>query len=158
MTWTYDVSQLQTSELMQVRYLVGDTIPKGSQVQDEEIMFALSQESNIYGAAATVCRSLAAQLSREADTVIGDQRVTYSSRARMYNIKAAQYDNQATARGGGLPIAGGITVSGKTAQNQDPNRVQPQFNIGMTDNFIPVAPAGNEVSDGGPPNNGTGGS
>lgn len=144
MSWTYNASQLATSAMMQVRYLVGDIVASDQQVQDEEINFALTQRPNIYGAAAVVCRSLASKLSREADTVDRDLRTTFSSRARSYAARANDYEVKASVRSGAMPYAGGISISDKVLNEQDPDRVQPQFTINMDDNYLPVAPAPNE--------------
>jgi hypothetical protein len=144
MTWTYSPSQLATSPLMQVRFIMGDTVQTDQQVQDEEITFALSQRSSIWGAAAMVCRSLASQLSREADTVDKDLRTTLSAKARAYSARANEYEVKASVRGGATPYAGGISISDKVLNEQDPDRVQPQFAISMDDNYLPVAPVGNE--------------
>lgn len=144
MSWTYDPTQLQTSSKMQVRYLVGDTIAADQQVQDEEINFVLTQRPSIYGAAAMVCRSLASRLSRQADTVDKDLRTVLSARAKAYAARAVEYDTKATIRGGGKPYAGGLSISDKIQNEQDTDRVQPQYNISMDDNYLPVAPVPNE--------------
>jgi hypothetical protein len=144
MTWTYVAASLASDPVMQVRYLVGDTRSSDQQVQDEEIGFALAQRPGIYGAAALVCRSLAAQLSREADTVDQDLRTTLSARASAYAKRAAAYEAQASARGGLAPYAGGISLVDKAVQSDSADRVPPQFDLGMDDDFLPVAPEGNE--------------
>jgi hypothetical protein len=147
MTWTYAVASLVADPMMQVRYLVGDTRSSDQQVQDEEIGFALAQRPGIYGAAALVCRSLAAQLSREADTVDQNLRTTLSARASAYARRAAAYEAQMSARGGITPYAGGISVADKTVQDANTDRVPPQFDLGMEDNRLPVAPEGNESEE-----------
>jgi hypothetical protein len=144
MAWTYSVSQLAATPLYQVRYLVGDTKITDQQVQDEEIAFALLQRPSIYAAAAMVCRSLSAQLSREADTVDKDLRTTLSARATAYARRATEYETKASVRGGSMPYAGGISIADKIMNEQDPDRVQPQFTQSMDDNYLPVAPAPNE--------------
>lgn len=144
MAWTYNLGQLATTPLYQVRYLVGDTQSNDPQVQDEEITFALSQRSSIFGAAAMVCRSLASQLSRTADTVDKDLRTTLSQRATAYARRAADYEARAIARSGAMPYAGGLSIADKVLNEQNPDRVQPQFTTSMDDNYIPVAPAANE--------------
>lgn len=144
MTWTYDTGKLATSSLYQVRYLVGDTLSADTQVQDEEIAFALTQKASIYGAAAIVCRSLAAQLSRQADTVDRDLRTTLSAKATAYAKRAAQMETMAVTRSGATPYAGGISISDKVQQELNTDRVPPQFTIDMDDNYLPVAPVGNE--------------
>jgi hypothetical protein len=57
---------------------------------------------------------------------------------------AAQFENDAKARGGALPYAGGISVSDKQTTAQNTDRVAPQFNLGMDDNQLPVSSVGNE--------------
>jgi hypothetical protein len=148
MAWTYNVAQLASSILFQIRYLIGDTISTDPQLQDEEIQFAYTLEaSNIWSAAANCCRALASRLSRQADTMVGEQRVMYSSRASAYTRKAYEYDTKATLMGSGIAFAGGMTFSQKDQQQQNPDRVPPNFQIGMTDNWLPVGPAGNESED-----------
>ena len=144
MAWTYEAANLATSSLYQVRYLVGDIIDVEHLVDDEEINFALTQRPSIYGAAAMVCRSLAAKFSRKVDTVDKDLRTTYSSQAIAYAKMAVNYETQASVRSGGLPYAGGISVADKITNEQDPDRVPPSFTIDMDDNYLPVAPIGPE--------------
>ena len=144
MTWTYDVSTLLTSKLMQVRFLVGDTVSTDPQMQDEEINFALTQRSSIYGAAADVCRALASKLSRQADTVDKDLRTTLSAKATAYSRRAMAYETKAIVRSGALPYAGGISVSDKIVNELDTDRVAPNFTIDMDDNYLPVPPVGEE--------------
>jgi hypothetical protein len=144
MTWSYNTAELATNTTYQVRFTIGDTLPNDPQLQDEEIAFALSMRSSIYGASADCCRAIAAGLSRQADSSQGPQRTTYSSKARAYATRAAQLDNLAVTRGGVMPYAGGISISDKVAQETDTDRVAPQFQVGMEDNYLPLAPAGNE--------------
>lgn len=144
MTWTYDLSQLATSTLFQTRYLMGDTLSTDKLVQDEEIQFALTQRKSTYGAAATCCRALAARLSREADTVDKDLRDAISQRARAFMAMANDYESQAQFRSGAVPYAGGISISDRSQQIGNTDRVQPQFNIGMQDNYVPDGIVGNE--------------
>lgn len=150
MTWTYDPSQLAGNPTMQVRLTIGDTFASDPQLQDEEISFFLSQRGSIWGAAAEACRAIAANTSRLADTVQGEFKQNYSNRARAYAARAATFEGFAISRGGAMPYAGGISVADKQQQELDADRVPPQFNIGMDDNQLPVAPAGNE-SDSTPP-------
>lgn len=145
MTWTYNVAQLQTSQLFQVRFLVGDTISDDQQLQDEEINLTLTLRPNIYRAAAQCCRSLAAGLSRKADTVTGELHTAYSQQAKNYSARAVEYDRQASVSSGAAAFAGGISQAQKEQQEQDTDRVPPQFTIGIEDNHLPVGEAGNET-------------
>ena len=144
MTWSYDVTALQTNTTYQIRFTIGDTQASDPQLQDEEIAFALSQRSSIYGAAADCCRVIAAGLAREADSVQGELRTLYSARSRAYAAAAARFDNFAVTRGAAMPYTGGISISDKVQQETNNDRVPPNFNIGMEDNYLPVAAAGNE--------------
>ncbi len=129
-----------------VRFLIGDTVYKDQQFTDPEILHAINLRSSSYGAAAVLCRSLAAKFAREADTVDRDLRTTLSARSRAYRQAAIEYDNQALLTGAGaMPYAGGISQSDKLLQELNPDRVTPQFNIGMDDNEIPVSQSGNET-------------
>jgi hypothetical protein len=137
MVWTYDLAKLATSPLYQVRRLVGDVIGNEPQLQDEEINFALTQRSSIYGAAAECCRAIASQYSRKANTAIQGMSVTYSSQAQAYLKMAVTLDAQASARGAGaMPYAGGISESDKEVQEQDSDRVPPQYTLEMNDNLL----------------------
>jgi hypothetical protein len=130
-----------------VRFLLGDTKSTQQQLQDEEIFFAISQRASVWGACATCCEALSSQFSREADSVQGQERTMYSAKAKAYNQRARFYDMKAAASGGFSGYAGGISVADKTRQEENPDRVAPNFNIGMTDNSIPVAQAGNEYPE-----------
>ena len=144
MTWSYDPTTLSTNKTAQVRLLVGDTVSTSPQMQDEEIAFSLTQRGSVYGAAADICRALAAKLSREADTVDKDLRTMLSSKSKAYATRARELEVQAKARGGGLPYAGGISVSDKIIQELNLDRVNPSFQREMDTNYEPVAPIGNE--------------
>jgi hypothetical protein len=149
-TWSYSIGDLATSPKDQVRLLIGDTVTTDQQMQDEEIDYYLTQRASPYGAAAECCRTLQARFSRSVDQKGGDTDAKYSQLAKAYGIKAAEFEAKAAA-GGSLPFAGGIDIHQKQRQEADPDRVQPQFQIGMDDDFLPVAPAGNETSN--PPGN-----
>lgn len=145
MTWSYTVSDLATSKKDQVRLLIGDTVQTDQQLQDEEINFLLSRRGTIYGAAAECCRSLQAKFSRSVDQASGNYSAKYSQLAKAYGVKASEYEAKVATSGAVMPHAGGISVTDKLAQEQDSDRVSPQFQVGMDDNYIlPVGPAGNE--------------
>lgn len=146
MTWSYSLAGLSTgSQKDIIRFMVGDTISTDPQLQDEEIQFCYSFRLSTYGGAAQACEAIASQFSRKADTVTGEFRTMYSAQARAYARRAIDYENYASVTAGPLVYAGGISVIDKMIENADPDRVTPQFNLGMMDNFIPVAQVGNEV-------------
>ena len=147
MAWNYNITQLLTNTTFQARFLIGDTNSNDQQLQDEEIQFALTVRSSIWGAAATCCESISANLSRKADTTTGELRTLYSSLSRAYHARAQAYEGKSAEMGGALPFAGGISIAQKILAETDPDRVQPDFSRGLTDNNnYPVSPAGNEPS------------
>jgi hypothetical protein len=145
-TWSYNIEDLATSTKDQVRLLIGDTLTTDQQLQDEEINFAVSQRSSVWGAAAECCRSLAAKFGRSVDVTAGSSKTSFSQVAKAYTAKALDFEAKAAMGGAGLPYAGGISISDKLRQEQNEDRVSPQFQIGMDDDFLPVGPAGNESS------------
>lgn len=147
MTWSYSISDLAASQKDQVRFLIGDTYQSDPQLQDEEIQFQLTQRSSVYGAAAECCRSLAAKFSRSVDQQSGTSKAAYSQLSKQYTVKAAEFEARAAAAGSALPYAGGISYLDKLQQEQNTDRVKPQFNIGMDDDYIPFPSAGNENED-----------
>jgi hypothetical protein len=147
MTWTYTPTIIGANPFMQVRLLIGDKDVKNPLLQDEEIIFVLALDPSIWRAAANCCRTIAGGFSRDADSVQGELKQVYSVRAKAYLTLAAQYTNDAVTRGGGIPYAGGISVMDKTQQEQNTDRVAPQFNLGEDANLsLPVGEVGNETS------------
>jgi hypothetical protein len=134
-SWTYDVTQLPTSLLMQVRREIGDTNKSDQQLWDDEINFALQLRPNsLYGAAAESCRFIAAKYSREVDFVQAELKTNYSNRAKAYLSMATLMESRARIAGPGTVYAGGISISDKQLQQQNTDRVSPAFAKGMTDN------------------------
>jgi hypothetical protein len=144
MTWTYDPTHIGTSQLMQLRWLIGDTLTKDQQLQDEELNFALSQRTNIYAAAADSCRALSARLSREADATQGNLHTLYSSKARAYAARAGQYEVMAAVRSAGLPYSGQTSRTDYDNVAQDTDRIGPQFGIEPDENRLPAGVVGSE--------------
>lgn len=147
-SWTYDATAISTTPLYQVRRLLGDVINNDQQLSDEEINFFLTLRSSVHGAAAEAARSLSAQYSRKVDvTSPGPIQTRYSTQAGSYAKLAVSLDQTARDRGAGItPFAGGISITDKISRQQDTDRVQPSFNIGMDDNLTtPVGPAGNQT-------------
>ena len=140
MTWTYSVSDLGTSQKDDVRMLIGDTDVTSPQLQDEEIGYALVQRPSLFGAAALCCRSLAAKYAISVTTAAGDTKLQNSDISKAYARLAASFDAQAAQSGAGLPYAGGISVTDKQSVAEDSDRVEPQFTIGLDDNYLPIAP------------------
>jgi hypothetical protein len=133
MTWTYDPTQLETSQMMQVRLRIGDTISSTPLLQDEEINLTLSQRNSIPGAAAMSAHIVAARFSRLADTTTGSVKISHAQKADAYRKLAADLEAQDDQFGGATPFAGGISISDMNTVNSDADRVPNNFIIGQTD-------------------------
>lgn len=163
--WTYNSALFSTStassNTMIVRRLIGDVLVGDQQLQDGEINYAVAQFANLWLAGAECCRWISAQYSRKVDLVQGELKTNYSMQATAYGLRARELTEQGMGRGAGaMPYAGGISASDKGAVVSDPDRVTPQFNIGMQDNLIPTGVGSANETPGNPSggngNDGTG--
>lgn len=143
--WTYDATQLPTSRLYQVRRIMGDVLITDQQLSDPEVEYATSIYPDNYMAAAECCRQIAAQYARKVDTIQGEVRTMYSSQSAKYLNMANKFQSFALENGAGsTPFFGGGSVTAKAAQLADPDRVTPQFNIGMFDDLL-LGQTGNQT-------------
>lgn len=156
MSWSYDPNTLNTTtdsgRVNTVRLLVGDTDTTDQLVQNEEILFALTQTgNNVYYAAVWICRAIAAKFSRMVTTTLdGALSANYSDKAKQYNQLAVQVEAQGKKTSGkSLGVsAGGISVSAMGVANSDPDRVKPAFSVNQFDNteaggqYLPEEPNG----------------
>jgi hypothetical protein len=126
--WTYDPSQLATSQKDQVRAEIGDVNVRtdGLTLVDEEINWAISVESNFWGAAARCCEILATRFLQKADVRLGRSlMVQYTTTADQYARRAREL--RAKNLGSVAPWVGGMVVADKQAYQQDGTLVQPLF-------------------------------
>lgn len=145
MVWSYVPAQLAASTKDQVRLLIGDVLSTDPQMQDEEIVFAISNNSSIAGAAADCCTALASKFARSPDQKSAALQVNFSQLSKQYALMAVYYRNQAAIGGSAMPYAGGISLTDKLNQEQNSDRVSPQFTIGMQDDLLPLPPIGPET-------------
>lgn len=143
MSWTYDVTLLASTPLYQVRFWVGDTDITRQLVQDEEILFVLTEQPNPKAAAADIADAIAGKLSQEADARVGDLSESSSQKAEAFR-KLAQ-DLRRTLSASALPVFGGIRHSQKEVLEEDPDLVQPSFRKGQDDH--PELPSEQRQSD-----------
>ena len=118
------------SSLDKVRFLVGDTNTADPQLSDEEILWLISSQGNIYNAAAMACEQIVS-LGRLVDKKVGDFEIRGSSRARDLMSRAKSLRIRAAASA--VPYAGGISRSDKQSYEDDTDRVTPAFHIGQFD-------------------------
>ena len=138
MSWSYDPTDLDTTtasgRLNTVRLLVGDTDTVDQQVQNEEVVFSLSQNGdNIYYSGAWVAKIIAAKYSRLVNTSLdGALKADYSDLAKQYKSLADDLEYQGKTNGSGSSVgigilAGGITKSGIENVRADTNRIEGSF-------------------------------
>ena len=134
MAWSYDVTDLDTStasgRLNTVRLLIGDTDTLDQQVQNEEIIFALSESGdNVYYAAAWAARAISSKYSRRVTTQLdGALSANYSDLAKQYKSLADDLEYQGKTSGAVIGVlAGGITKSQIQAVRANTNRIEGSF-------------------------------
>lgn len=110
MTWTYSGDPASTDNDA-IRFLVGDTVSTDPLVENEEIAFALAQRGSTSGAAATICRSLAAKFAREADTHDDRLSTSHSQRSNAFRRMAEDYEEKAALSAGPAILVAGIPSS-----------------------------------------------
>jgi len=133
MSATY-TNQPGTRDIDTVRLLIDDKDTKvatDAVLTDEEIQFFVDNNSHIYLAAAAGADALVAKYSADASSVkIDDAEVRFGGeRVTQAKTLAKQLRSQAARKA--TPFAGGLTKSGKTAVEDDTDRVQPEFKRGM---------------------------
>jgi hypothetical protein len=141
LTWSYDNTALGTGteaeRVNSVRLLLGDTDINDQQVQDEEVVFALSQNSdNIYSTGSWLAYTLASKYSRYVDIEIdGQVEEKYSQLYDQYTRLASSLSAQSKSLSAGLYIyAGGIRTTQIEIAQEDTSRVQPEFKTGQFKN------------------------
>ncbi len=134
MAFSYDDTNLGTdtaaARLNAVRLLLGDTDANDPQVQDDEVVFALSETNdNVYFAAAWLARSVSAKYSRQVTIELdGQLTAEYSDLAKQYTALADNLEYQGTKAGGRLGVkAGGISKTDIEVARELTNRVKPSF-------------------------------
>lgn len=141
MTWTYTISALGTSPLFQLRSIIGDVVEAAPQFQDEELAVFLGASptlDSVNGAAVTALRALANRYSRSADRAAGNTSIKYSQIAKAYTVQANALARSGQSTFAAMPYAGGISKTDKLNQVFNTDRVQPQFELDMDDNYIPA--------------------
>lgn len=132
MTWTFNSTNVGSSGLATVRFLIGDVSSGDQLVQDETITAVLTNvTSNNYLAGALVCDQLSGYYSRQADTRNEGLDVNASQRAKAFRTQAAQLRRQAYT--GATMFIGGRSMQTKEDRRAETDLVQPAFETGMHD-------------------------
>lgn len=94
MAWTYNVAELSTSELFQVRFMIGDTVQSDPLLQDEEINLLINECGNVRSAAVECCDRISSSFARQADFDLGPHSVKASQRSKRYEELAKKLRNK----------------------------------------------------------------
>lgn len=131
MAKTYRPEAIATSEKDQVRFLIGDNTvgpPNRMVLDDDEILWLISQEANVYMAAATAADSIVAVMNGQSDAGgsvtrkrVGQTDISYANgrTAKEYAALAVQLRRRSGHR---ALFAGGISVSDKYQRAVDTDR------------------------------------
>lgn len=138
MSWSYSGNPALNSKDA-IRYLIGDTDSTEPLTTDEEIAWALTQNSNIYAAASTVASAISTYFARLAiSEEIGPIKVQYTGRTEAYALKAKELAGKVGSFSQIEFFSGGSDVQARNDNASDSTIVQPIFTIGMND-FITSA-------------------
>lgn len=132
MAWSYS-GDPATSLKDRVRWLTGDTRQPEQLATDEEIAWALTQETNAYLAAALVCEAIAARFAREESVSAIGTSHSRGSRAAEYQSRADSLRKRKRVSKT-RPTAGGIEQSEQDTAAADTSLVARTFRVGMHDN------------------------
>jgi hypothetical protein len=133
MPWSYAPDQLATNEVYQVRAEIQDTDPEDPQLLDEEIAYAITQERNMWAAAARCAEMIGRKVLRKADVKLGrSMMVTYTTMAQQWFTMARLL--RCKAMGTVAPWVGGMNLSDQLNYTQDTNLIQPMFGKTMMEN------------------------
>ncbi len=137
MSWSYSLifTGTATGKRNQVRLLAQENVSTRQKVADEEIDHILSEEANVYMAAARVAELVAARVGPISSKRVGSLSVTYGYGGTQDSSYYTQLARRLRSRGSGnqVPSAGGLSRSEKLAAEQNVDRVAPQFTLKMHD-------------------------
>lgn len=140
MAFTY-ANDPTASDVAAVRFEVQDIDPNAPLFQDGEIAYSILRETGqpanlgalvlddygVLSSAARCCEALSRRFAAQADEVIGDVSVKYSTMAQTYALRAQELRVKAAGSSPAGPYSGGQSRSEKFGWRSDPDRVQPAF-------------------------------
>lgn len=145
MAWTYNLALLESTTAgtftgstvgmrYQIRLLIQDNQTARQLLQDEEIDWFQTKEPNVYAAAAACCDTLVARGGSVQSKTVGDLAITYD--VKFYGGLALELRGRGATNQ--LPYCGGISISDKSNNQNNPDNVRPAFARGIEE--YPGAP------------------
>ena len=132
MGWTYDSTNVGSSQRSWIRLRVGDTSSGNQLLQDEEIEAFIGSEGNQWAAAILAAESIAGTFARLTDKTVGKFRIAKGGASDHYYALADRLRTEMGHRAG--VYAGGVSVADMEADDADTDRVDPAFSVGQFDN------------------------
>lgn len=122
-----------------VRFYVGDTDPSDPLLQDGEINYLLRQYNYaIINTAIRACETIMSKFARMANESVGSVSIQFNQKYKAYmDIRATL--TQRLALETITPYAGGISKTDIQQNNQNADRVKPDFTKHMMENDV-IAP------------------
>jgi len=124
----------------QVRMLVNDPTPD-SIFEDPHYQLIIDIEDNVYRAAATAAKTLAAYFAEKVKVTAGPVKIENQQKFEHYEALADSYDQRAREGGGsgaglsvGAPVITGISLSEIEAAEEDEDRYSSVFYRGLDKN------------------------
>lgn len=138
MTWTYDSTAPGSSGKSWIRMRIGDTSSGDQLLQDEQISAILDGEGNKYLAGAICAEMVGAWFARKVDKTVGKLRIAMQQASEHYFTLADRLRSECGTRADGA-YAGGISKDDMDTQEDDTDRVVPQFSMGQFAYHDPLA-------------------
>lgn len=132
MTWSYDTALIADKD--KVRLLVGDTDTNDQLLQDEEIVFILTQETNVYNAAALAARTIQSSYARKADVSVESVSKKFSQQAMAYAKLSEDLMRRAEQEDLVSPSVLGVSIDVMQEAREDTDRVKPKFEMNKFNN------------------------
>jgi hypothetical protein len=133
MTWTYS-GDPASSDRDKVRFLVFDTDATEQLISDEEVLWLISEQSNVYMAAANAAEAIAAKFAKDLNRSAVGLSASPGNRGAFYLELADKLRAQiSTTNRHGDIFVGGLSLDKKADLDADPDNVQPAFKVGMFD-------------------------
>lgn len=131
MSFTYGADPIN-STTDAIRLLCGDTDETEYYLEDSEVEYVASMQSNIWFAASMAAQAIAGKLAKSVDRTVGKLSIKGTDLVAQYVGLAAQLRKRG-AMGGLTPILTAESVFAKQAQRLDTDRVKPDFSRRIMD-------------------------
>ncbi len=133
--WTYSGDPSKSAKDL-VRFLIGDTDSSDPLLTDLEIAYLLGQYNMVaMNAAIRACETIMTKFARLANETVGSVKIDFSQKSKAYRDMAAALTQRLSVESM-TPYAGGISIADKQTNEQNTDRVKPDFTKHMMENEL----------------------